>query len=100
MNLVRARRQGEWAALEGFDLLLRGSDAGAAAAEDGTLWLGVRPENVVLTEAGAPCVVEQTLAMGANNLLSLRTGAGYLKAWVPAGVRFREGETVRVSFLP
>jgi multiple sugar transport system ATP-binding protein len=98
MNILRARREGEWAALEGFDLMLRVS-GGAGDDAEGPLWLGVRPENVVLTEMGAPCVVEQTLALGAHNLLSLRAGAGNLKAWIPAGVRFREGETVRASFL-
>jgi multiple sugar transport system ATP-binding protein len=101
MNLMRARREGDWAAAEGIDLALRLSDGGdpGAAAPEG-LWLGVRPENVVLTETGAPCVVEQTQVLGAYNLLTVRAGAGFLKAWLPAGIRFREGETVRVSFLP
>jgi multiple sugar transport system ATP-binding protein len=110
MNLMRARREGEWAMPEGLNLALRVSDGDApsGAAPDGAaqaggaddLRLGVRPENVVLDEAGAPCSVEQTQALGAFNLLTLRAGTGFLKAWLPAGVRFREGETVRVSFLP
>jgi multiple sugar transport system ATP-binding protein len=104
MNLMRARREGEWAMPEGLGLALRVADGDApGGAPDGaaeTLRLGVRPENVVLDEAGAPCIVEQTQALGAFNLLTLRTGAGFLKAWLPAGIRFREGETVRVTFLP
>lgn len=105
MNLLRARREGEWAMPEGLNLALRVSD-GEAAAGDASgagandLRLGIRPESVVLDQAGAPCAVEQTQSLGAFNLLTLRTGAGFLKAWLPSGVRFREGETVRVSFLP
>jgi multiple sugar transport system ATP-binding protein len=110
MNLMRARREGEWAMPEGLNLALRVADgepspeasayaADAADAAEG-LWIGVRPENVVLDDAGAPCRVEQTQVLGAFNLLTLRIGAGFLKAWLPAGIRFREGETVRVSFLP
>lgn len=110
MNLIRAARAGEWARLEGLDLALRvadeeatgtaGAQGAAAVAAGGELWFGIRPENVILAETGAPCVVDQTLSLGSHGILSLRTGAGFLKAWIPAGVRFREGETVRVSFLP
>ena len=101
MNLMRARREGDWAAPEGIDLALRLSDGGEPGTADaGDLWLGVRPENVVLTETGAPCQVERTQPLGAYNLLTLRAGAGFLKAWLPAGIRFGEGENVRVSFLP
>ncbi len=113
MNVLRARRQGEWVALAGLDLLLRVSEAGdgegltANTAPGGECRLGIRPENVLLSETGAPCVVEHTLALGSYNLLSLRLvegvhgpGEGFLKAWLPAGIRFAEGETVRVTFLP
>jgi multiple sugar transport system ATP-binding protein len=113
MNILRARRQGEWVALAGLDLLLRVSEAGdgegltANTAPGGECRLGVRPENVILSETGAPCVVEHTLSLGSYNLLSLRMGRngrgqgeGYLKAWLPAGIRFAEGETVRVTFMP
>ena len=100
-NLLRARREGEWAAPEGIDLALRLSGSGdPVAAAGGELWLGVRPENVVLSDDGASCVVEQTQVLGSHNLLTLRAGARFLKAWLPAGIRFGEGESVRVSFLP
>jgi multiple sugar transport system ATP-binding protein len=106
MNIIRARRQGEWAALEGLDLVLRVAEDGDAegvsanTAANGECRLGVRPENVLLSESGAPCVVEHTQALGSHNMLSLRMGAGFLKAWIPAGIRFAEGETVGVTFLP
>jgi hypothetical protein len=66
----------------------------------GELWLGARPENVILAEDGAPFVVDRTHVLGPHNLLSLRAGSGLLNAWIPAGMRFREGETVRASLLP
>jgi multiple sugar transport system ATP-binding protein len=100
MNLIRATRAGEWARIDGLDLALRIADAGVPAAAAGDLWFGVRPENVILAETGASCVVDQALSLGSHGILSLRTAKGFLKAWIPAGARFREGETVRVSFLP
>ncbi|MDB5102975.1 MAG: ugpC [Fibrobacteres bacterium] len=106
MNILRARREGEWIALAGLDLLLRVAEDGdvegvtANKGPGGECRLGVRPENVLLSENGAPCVVEHTEALGSHNMLSLRMGEGFLKAWIPAGIRFNEGETVRVTFLP
>jgi multiple sugar transport system ATP-binding protein len=100
MNLMPARREGDWAVPAGPDLRLRISGGGDPAEENGNLWLGVRPESVILTDDGAPCMVEATQTLGAQNLLSLRAGSVSLKAWIPAGFRFREGESVRVSFLP
>jgi multiple sugar transport system ATP-binding protein len=105
MNILRARREGEWTALAGLDLLLRvadDADAPSFGGEGGDLRVGVRPENVMLSESGAPCIVEQTQVLGSHNMLSLRLGQGegFLKAWLPAGIRFAEGETVRVTFMP
>jgi multiple sugar transport system ATP-binding protein len=108
MNILSARREGEWAFAEGLDLMFRvagdesdGGDGMSAeqARRSGGIRLGVRPENVLVSESGAPCVVEQTQALGTHNMLSLRIGNGFLKAWIPAGVRFAEGQTVGVTFL-
>ncbi|HKP97139.1 MAG TPA: ABC transporter ATP-binding protein [Fibrobacteria bacterium] len=104
MNVLSGRRQGEWVDVPAMGMRLRvagdGETAGAPPAADGECRLGVRPENVLLSENGASCVVEHTQALGSHNMLSLRTEAGFLKAWIPAGIRFREGETVRAAFLP
>jgi multiple sugar transport system ATP-binding protein len=110
MNLIPGRRQGETVSLAGLSLAVRVQDAaeyGAGGAAGGHLqdrqdcWAGVRPENVIVSEDGAPCVVEHVESMGSHNLLAARLqGGGLVRAWLPAGVRFREGETVRLGFLP
>jgi multiple sugar transport system ATP-binding protein len=117
MNILSARREGEWAAASGLDLMFRVAEddrdaTGAHPPRGGEIRLGVRPENVLLSESGAPCVVEQTQVLGSHNMLSLRIGGGgprgegglqnggFIKAWIPAGIRFAEGQTVGVTFLP
>jgi hypothetical protein len=41
-------------------------------------------------------------ALGSHNLLTARLAgqAGMVRAWLPAGVRFPEGSTVGLTFLP
>src|SRR5690606_12665810 len=93
MNILRGRRRGESVALEGLDLDLRvaGGDADGTLAPDpgreGDCRLGVRPENVLVSDEGAPCTVEHTEILGSHNMLTVRAGGGYLKAWLPAGIR-------------
>jgi multiple sugar transport system ATP-binding protein len=104
MNLIPGRRQGETVRLAGLSLEVRVHDAaesGAGGAHAPDCWAGVRPENVYVSEDGAPCVVEHVECMGSHNLLAARLqGGGLVRAWLPAGVRFREGETVGLGFLP
>jgi ABC-type sugar transport system ATPase subunit len=105
MNILPALRSGETARVTGLNLSARlgeGTEAREAAEGRGD-WpcmLGVRPENVLISDSGAPCVVEHTEILGSHNMLELRLGQGLIKAWMPAGVRFREGETVNVTFMP
>jgi multiple sugar transport system ATP-binding protein len=102
MNILPGVRGGEWVEVPSLGMRLRVADGGggdAGAAEEACR-LGVRPENVLLSEDGARCLVEHTQALGSHNLLSLRCNGGFLKAWLPAGIRFREGETVGATFLP
>lgn len=106
MNLVPGRRQGETVSLEGISLMARvhdgDGDSPLVAAHAPRCWVGVRPENVLISEAGAPCVVEHVESLGSHNLLAVRLvgHAGLVRAWLPAGVRFREGQTVGITFLP
>jgi multiple sugar transport system ATP-binding protein len=104
MNIFRGKRIGQTINLSNVNLSLRvGEDEDMEATDgkslDGDCFLGVRPQNVLITEGGAPCLVEHTQILGPYNLLSLRHRGGFFKAWLPSGVRFREGETVGVSFL-
>lgn len=107
MNLLPGLRRGEAVRIAGLDLAVRvhdGDGAGVPAAPSASsrCWLGVRPENVLLSETGAPCVVERLETLGAHGLLTARLGdgSGAVRAFVPAGVRFREGQAVGVTFLP
>jgi multiple sugar transport system ATP-binding protein len=106
MNILAAVRMGEWVDVPSLSMRLRVAEDGdgeglsSNTAAGGECRLGVRPENVLLSEDGAPCVVEHTEALGSHNMLSLRMQGGFLKAWLPAGIRFREGETVGAAFLP
>ncbi len=76
-----------------------GNSAANQPGDQGPCWLGVRPQNVILSETGAPCRVQHTESLGSHNLLTLRHAEGLMKAWLPAGVRFDDGATVCVSFL-
>ena len=106
MNLLPGRRQGETVSLEGIGLAARVHDGEEGSPLVKThaprCWVGVRPENVLLSETGAPCMVEHVESLGSHNLLAVRLlgHAGILRAWLPAGVRFREGQTVGLTVLP
>jgi multiple sugar transport system ATP-binding protein len=105
MNILDAVRQGEWVDVPSLGMRLRVAEDGDAEgftvnrAPGGRCRLGVRPENVLITEDGTRCAVEHTEALGSHNMLSLRRDGAGLKAWLPAGIRFREGQAVGASFL-
>ncbi len=104
MNILKGRRQSDRILLDSLPIALRvGEDLTMEAAGNSSgseaCFLGVRPQNVLITEEGAPCQVEHTEVLGAHNLLSLHYAGGLLKAWLPAGVRFHEGETVNIRFF-
>ena len=101
MNLFAGQRRGEWVDVPALGMRLRVADEGEGGGPSGGICrLGIRPENVMLSEEGARCLVEHTEALGSHNMLSLRAEGAFLKAWIPAGIRFREGETVGAAFLP
>jgi multiple sugar transport system ATP-binding protein len=110
MNLVPGRREGEHVRLRGLDLVARvhdgepapGDPPRSASTRSPDCWLGVRPENVLISETGAPCLVEHVEALGSHNMLTARLegDGGILRAWLPAGVRFREGQKVGLTVLP
>ena len=115
MNILAVRRQGEIIELAGIPIRFRvaaehGQEKNPAAnfavndhresSQSSTdCFLGIRPQNVVITEEGAQGRVEHTQILGSYNLLSVRFGDIVIKAWLPAGIRFGEGESVGVNFL-
>lgn len=114
MNILSARRNGDLVDLLGIPIQLRLAAERSEEKNTSSLqsqsplthadlqsecYLGIRPQNVVITEDGAPGRVEHTQVLGSYNLLSVRFGEILIKAWLPAGIRFGEGERVGVSFL-
>jgi len=68
---------GEWVEVPSLGMGLRvAEDGGEGPYAAEACRLGVRPENVLLSEDGARCVVEHTQALGSHNMLSLRCNGG------------------------
>ena len=112
MNIFRAQRIQDTIHILGLGISTRITDvtplesldttefnSGSNTTSGADCFFGIRPQNIILTETGAPCMVEHTEIMGSYNLLSLKYAKGFLKAWLPSGIQFREGETVHISFL-
>ena len=71
----------------------------------GPLALGVRPEQIVLGESGRPGGALQGEIFGAeylgtNQIVTVKTARGMLKARLPAHVRAAAGDRVSLSFKP
>jgi len=60
--------------------------------------LGVRPEDVLLEDTGFPASVRVVEPTGHESIVLLGLGAQSITARVPAHVRLKAGETVRLSF--
>jgi multiple sugar transport system ATP-binding protein len=72
------------------------AEAGARA-----LVLGVRPEHVTLTDAGAyRGRIDATEYLGTTQIVTLSTAHGIIKARAPSGQAARTGETVGLAFRP
>jgi multiple sugar transport system ATP-binding protein len=71
----------------------------------GPLALGVRPEQIVIGEPGAagsalPAEIFGAEYLGTNQIVTLTTPRGTLKARLPAHLRARAGDRVSLSFRP
>jgi ABC-type sugar transport system ATPase subunit len=106
MNLLPGVRRGEWVQLRDLPLRLRIGEfyhhlhTGARESSEADCFLGIRPEHVLLSEEGAPCVAEHTEALGAYNMLEARAGDSRVCAWMPSGVRFKAGEMLHLTVIP
>jgi multiple sugar transport system ATP-binding protein len=68
---------------------------------EGSLALGVRPENVSFTDASAlRGRVIGAEYLGTTQIVTVTTGSGQLKARLPSGKPVRVGETVGLAFRP
>ena len=73
--------------------------------QSGPLALGVRPEQVVIGEAGRqgaalPAEIFGAEYLGTTQIVTLTTPRGMLKARLPAHVRAITGDRVSLSFKP
>jgi ABC-type sugar transport system ATPase subunit len=89
---VRFGREGRPVALPGFDL------------PAGEVMIGLRPEHVVMREAGTGAIdaqVELVEHLGADALVHMRSPqAGEVLARVPGNTRLKSGENVGIAFEP
>ncbi|RKD86259.1 ABC transporter ATP-binding protein [Halopiger aswanensis] len=103
MNILEATFDGENIQLPGFTY--EPTDAQREALDrdlrGDSLTLGIRPEDVVLTEEPGPRTTEFTASivepMGNENVLHLDHELGEVVATVAGGQRVREGDRVRVT---
>ncbi|SNT14244.1 sn-glycerol 3-phosphate transport system ATP-binding protein [Noviherbaspirillum humi] len=97
MNLLHGRvaNHGDSMRLGDVDAPLPAS-ASRHAGEDRIL--GVRPEHLVLGDAGLPMRVEMVEALGADLLVHAEAGGQSLVIRAPAHARVQAGENVRASF--
>ena len=104
MNILRGVRRGEWVLIRDLSLRLRVGEfyqsGGRKSSGEATCYVGIRPEHVLLSEEGATCHAEYTEMLGAYNLLEASAGESRLRVWLPGSLRYRNGETVRVTFIP
>jgi multiple sugar transport system ATP-binding protein len=102
MNLIRGIIAGQeavpsFAAAEGWTVPL----AGSTAARGQPVWLGIRPEDIRLVDAGAAadlsCKVAIVERLGAETYLSVVNGADTLLVRVQGDVALRPGDTVQLA---
>jgi multiple sugar transport system ATP-binding protein len=103
MNIVEGTFDGEAIQLPGFEFPLAGDqrEAVEAGLTGETVRLGVRPEDIVLTDETGPRTVEfETLVvepMGNENVLHLDHEMGEVVATVGGNQRVRKGDRVRAT---
>ena len=74
--------------------------AAEALNQMGPLELGIRPEHVILSEAGIAATVEIVHPVGPASFVALRWPGGFLTARVPGMSQLKAGEAARFSVEP
>jgi len=103
MNLLSARKFGEWVQVDELAMRMRVSEGVAGLLKQGRemdhCLVGIRPEWVVIADGGVPLPVEHVAALGPANLLELRLGNGLVRSWLPSGVKKNRGESVPIQWM-
>ncbi|UCC62131.1 MAG: ABC transporter ATP-binding protein, partial [Anaerolineae bacterium] len=82
---------------EGFDVTVS-PERGAKAAGRGTVILGIRPEDVTLSDDGIPCEVYVVEPLGRDDLIDVRIGGASIHMLADPALGMRIGDTVRLAF--
>jgi sn-glycerol 3-phosphate transport system ATP-binding protein len=95
MNLLPLERGGAGAVIAGTDHPV------VAPAACAGLTLGVRPEHITIgVERGVPATVAAIEYLGADSLLTCRTGSATLAVRVPGRVGLARGDATRLHWAP
>jgi len=82
---------------QGFDAGVS-AERGAAAAGKGVVTLGIRPEDVALTESGIPGAVYVVEPLGRDDLVDVQVGDMHIHALVNPGLGLKIGDNVQLAF--
>jgi sn-glycerol 3-phosphate transport system ATP-binding protein len=94
MNLIALSRAGQSLRVPGADPVL----AEARGALPDNLLLGIRPEDLHLSDQGVPVQVEAIEYLGADNLVDCRLGSQRLTARLQHRQEVAEGRTIRLRW--
>lgn len=94
MNLIALNRNGKALRATGAEPIL--AEARGSLPDD--LMLGIRPEDLTLSDDGIPVQVEAIEYLGADNLVDCRLGSQRLTARLQHRQEVAEGRTIRLSW--
>jgi len=94
---VIARNGGYYALQSGLEVPVP-PDRGAKAAGRGVIVVGVRPEDVLIVDDGAPAVVNVVEPLGRDDLLDVRIGEASFRVLADPALKIKMGDRVQLSF--
>ena len=80
-----------------IDVVVSG-ERGAAAAGKGTVTLGIRPEDITLTDSGIAGEIYVLEPLGRDDLVDVRVGDTHIRALVNPGLGLTIGDNVQLAF--
>jgi len=83
--------------VEGFDVVVP-PERGAKSAGRGPVILGIRPEDVTLSDDGIPGEVYVVEPLGRDDLIDVRIGGASIHMLADPALGLRIGDTVRLAF--
>ncbi len=98
MDVEVVRENGDYhARREGFDMVVP-ADRGEKAAGKGNVILGIRPEDVSLTDEGVAGEIYVVEPLGRDDLIDVRIGSASVHVLADPALGLKIGDTVRLNF--